>query len=425
MILDVQLTNFKSFKKATVPLGPLTLIVGANGSGKSNFFDALRFLSFIGNGVPIRDAIEGHISAVPSPTTVSGIRGGQKEIVNLGVATDTRIFEMRARMRVNSETVTYFIAVDAANYRVVAEELKSSAHPGPYVYSTRPEVGALESDPDSPSIAARYYKETRGLNPKTTFSPHEALLSQFVGRKAASNLNEEVANQVRTELQAVRPLELRPETLREYSRLGNFEIGEHGENFAAAAWLLQAMASGPSQDKESQAQSEVIKGWLSELTPHKIADYMALASPTEDVIFALSEDNYRDEISARSLSDGTLRFAAFAFIVFGARGRRTLAIEEFENGINPARLSLLMRMFEEATRSEPALQVIATTHSPGILNWMSSDTLRDAVAIGWDQSAICSHVVRLRDLKGVEEALKTASIGDLQSEGWIQFAADL
>ena len=426
MLVDVQLKNFKSFTTTTVPLGPLTLLVGANGSGKSNFFDALRFLSFIGSGISIRDAIEGHISAVPSPTTISGIRGGRPEIVNFGAENDAPIFELTAHMRVDSALLTYFIAVNAQTYRVVKEELSSTRHPGPYVYSTQPETGTLVHDPDSPSLSARFYKDTRGLNPKTEFSPNEALLSQFTGRKAASNLNEDVANLVRTELQSLRPLELRPEVLREYSRLGDFEIGEHGENFAAAAWWLDWI-SRDQDDRNNAAreQREAIKGWLSELTPHKIVDYRVLAAPTEDVIFALTEDRYSQPITARSLSDGTLRFAAFAFIVFGAHGRRTLAIEEFENGINPSRLSLLIQMFEAAKESDPELQVIATTHSPGILAWMSPATLQDAVVIGWNRTDVSSHVVRIRELPGFSEALKNATIGELQSEGWLQYAADM
>ncbi len=41
----VSLRNFKSVGACSVELAPLTLIVGRNGSGKSNFLDALRFVS--------------------------------------------------------------------------------------------------------------------------------------------------------------------------------------------------------------------------------------------------------------------------------------------------------------------------------------------------------------------------------------------
>src|SRR3954471_14663506 len=44
-ITRVLLENYKSIARCDVELGPLTFLVGANGSGKSNFLDALRFVA--------------------------------------------------------------------------------------------------------------------------------------------------------------------------------------------------------------------------------------------------------------------------------------------------------------------------------------------------------------------------------------------
>ncbi len=44
MLERLRLTDFKSFVDEEAELAPLTLLVGANASGKSNFLDALRFL---------------------------------------------------------------------------------------------------------------------------------------------------------------------------------------------------------------------------------------------------------------------------------------------------------------------------------------------------------------------------------------------
>ena len=44
MITRVQIKNFRSIAEADVTLGPLTVLVGRNGAGKSNFVDALRFV---------------------------------------------------------------------------------------------------------------------------------------------------------------------------------------------------------------------------------------------------------------------------------------------------------------------------------------------------------------------------------------------
>ena len=44
-IISVSLKNYKSIGSARVRLAPLTLLVGRNGAGKSNFLDALRLVS--------------------------------------------------------------------------------------------------------------------------------------------------------------------------------------------------------------------------------------------------------------------------------------------------------------------------------------------------------------------------------------------
>ena len=44
MITSLRLKNFKNFADETLKLGPFTVIVGANASGKSNIRDAFRFL---------------------------------------------------------------------------------------------------------------------------------------------------------------------------------------------------------------------------------------------------------------------------------------------------------------------------------------------------------------------------------------------
>ena len=47
---SITIKNFKSYKNATLPLSPLTLLIGANASGKSNAIEAFRFLSWVAGG---------------------------------------------------------------------------------------------------------------------------------------------------------------------------------------------------------------------------------------------------------------------------------------------------------------------------------------------------------------------------------------
>ena len=49
------LENFRSYKEATLKLGTLTLLVGANASGKSNLIEGLQMLSWLARGQRLED----------------------------------------------------------------------------------------------------------------------------------------------------------------------------------------------------------------------------------------------------------------------------------------------------------------------------------------------------------------------------------
>lgn len=58
-LVELRMPVFKSLSKASVRLDDLTLLVGRNGSGKSNVLDALAVLAALSSGSNIRDALDG------------------------------------------------------------------------------------------------------------------------------------------------------------------------------------------------------------------------------------------------------------------------------------------------------------------------------------------------------------------------------
>ncbi|CAM5789753.1 AAA family ATPase [Cellulomonas persica] len=456
MLTTLCLRNFKSFGDVSVPFGPFTLIYGSNGVGKSNLLDALRFLLAIGQGRSVRDAIEGHASAAggPTATVMTGIRGGAQNLPRY--AAQTSVFELEVTLdNEQAGKITYTVAVDTSAYKIVREELKAARHSGAYVFSTHPDVAPLKQAPDSPAIAARYYTSSPGRNPSRSFSSHEFIINQFTGRKAETVANERWADVVRRELAALTPLELHPEVLRQYSPLGRFTLGEHGENFAAVTWSLLARAeidqtvtespgrawpniitaarrdgldlndeSLDDETSDARARLAAICSWLAELTPRQIEGIAVEWAPTNEVIFSLFEAPHDRPLNARVLSDGTLRLAALAVALLGENRRETFVIEEIENGVNPARVQLLLRLVETATRPGGGKQVIATTHAPALLDSLSESLRRYTLVLGWDEENETSVVTSLEDLPGLEEAEGTSSLGDLLTEGWVQMAAD-
>jgi len=74
MIQSVTIENFKSFERATLPLAPLTLLIGANASGKSNAIEAMQLLAWLAMGRSPADLLYGVREQEIS------LRGGLKDL---------------------------------------------------------------------------------------------------------------------------------------------------------------------------------------------------------------------------------------------------------------------------------------------------------------------------------------------------------
>src|SRR5689334_8151130 len=57
MITRIEIDGFKSFHEFKLELSPFQVIIGGNGSGKSNLFDALRLLSRLAR-MPVNEAFQ-------------------------------------------------------------------------------------------------------------------------------------------------------------------------------------------------------------------------------------------------------------------------------------------------------------------------------------------------------------------------------
>jgi energy-coupling factor transporter ATP-binding protein EcfA2 len=75
-VTELRLSAFKTHRGVTLPLGPLTLLSGESGSGKSSALQAYEFLARLGSGEPLMKAIEavagGAAACVPAAARPDG-----------------------------------------------------------------------------------------------------------------------------------------------------------------------------------------------------------------------------------------------------------------------------------------------------------------------------------------------------------------
>src|SRR5438132_6197491 len=96
----IRLTSFKSFHGASLPLGAFTLVVGRNGSGKSNALDGLWALTRLASGEDVRDALDGQREG-------PAVRGGAAGCAPFGEST----FSLGCTVRTGEERVRLDVTV--------------------------------------------------------------------------------------------------------------------------------------------------------------------------------------------------------------------------------------------------------------------------------------------------------------------------
>jgi predicted ATPase len=106
MITKLKLKNFKNFKQAEVTFGPVSVLVGANATGKSNVRDALRFLHGIARGYSLAEII-GEKYGEGGQLQWSGIRGGTREACFSGESVFTVAIEMERKESGSRMETTY------------------------------------------------------------------------------------------------------------------------------------------------------------------------------------------------------------------------------------------------------------------------------------------------------------------------------
>ena len=93
--------------------------------------------------------------------------------------------------------------------------------------------------------------------------------------------------------------------------------------------------------------------------------------------------------------------------------------EEIDNGIHPARLHLLLDLIERQT-AKGKIQVVATTHSPDVLNLINDTTFENTVVVYRDEDSADAVIRRVAELPNARELRKSQGLGRLHAGGWME-----
>ena len=392
MITSLRLVDFKNFADETLRVGPFTVIVGANASGKSNIRDAFRFLHGIGRGYTLAEIIGGKYG--PSGQVEwQGIRGGANAIIRFGQPA----FGLDVKLTLGDEDATYSIEVSpeigrTGGSRIQFESLRIAQK---VIYEKR------RSTSEDMRVALG---DGRRFNMKRDRS----VLAQLNESRQAGTIYEDRTRQVIDALQTMNFLELSPDRMREPTSPGANVLGDFGENLST---VLETICADSSRQK-------ILASWLHELTPMDVDGFEFPRDPSGRIHLMIRETN-GNEVSAYSASDGTLRFLAMLAALLGTNSERLYFFEEIDNGIHAARQWLLLELIEKQTKGRK-IQVVTTTHSPDLLTIVNDDTFENTSIVCRLEDADNAIIRPVAELTKSRELRKSQGLGRLLTDGWME-----
>lgn len=371
-IEEVRLTSFKSFKDQVLPLDELTLLVGRNGSGKSNALDGLWTLARLATGEDIRDALDGGREG-------PAVRGGSAGCAPFGQWR----FSLGCTVRTGQDQVRLDLTIQTApEAHVVAESLAAG------------DDTLLSTSPPQPG-SGNIHAEWGAGKQLVSFQSSRLLATQVLSRVPATTEGRRVhlaAAQVISALRAVFVLDPVPHVMRGYVPERDVLLRRDAENLSAAVADLLA-------DPDT---AERLRDGISKLNEQKIKSISSTRSDLGDVMLMLIEPRagHTRPVPATLMSDGSLRFLAILVALLqaptgdpvperlaseDAAGQTTLVVEELENGLHASQASHLIGLVRDEVHRR-RVRAIATTHSPTLLDALTKKEHRSVVVCQRNES---------------------------------------
>jgi len=410
LLTRLEVSGFKNLVDFSVDFGPFTCIAGPNGVGKSNVFDAIRFLSLLADNTIMEAAslVRGGDIDTSDIRDLFLAIGSERDVsfkIAAEMIVEPRVYDDFGRPAEASSTYLRYeieIGYESASHRGMLGRLVLLAESLTYI--TEGEAAARLKFQSN----AAHFRRKVVTNKRRTQSGYisvrraedgqtEILVHQDGGsrgpaqtapaitapRTIVATSNTSVTPTIlaaRREMQRWRFLALEPSAMRKPDRFQTQPfITANGGHIPAALNRLVAEAGQP-EDVYARIATRVAK-----LVP--ITDLEVDIDEVRQLLTLMVSEQGGSKLPAASLSDGTLRFLTLATLVADPLAERLICIEEPENGIHPAKIADMVDLLRDLavdSSSPPGLdnpfrQVIVATHSPVFVQLQDPDDLLFAV----------------------------------------------
>lgn len=339
LIRRVVIHNYKSIAQCDVTLGRFNVLVGRNGSGKSNFLDALQFVAQALSPGSLSHALES--------------RGGMANVLRRGMKTgDNFRIELQVQWSRSQADYVIQIAKQPHGAFVVDEErldYRTSEKGIPlfkrFIRNREKLSDSGDSDVDISSIS----KESLYL----PFASIQYVVYGYV-REALASLS--IYNPIPSPMR-------RPHLI------------ESGTTLKESGSNLTSVVSRLSRERP-KTLARIIE-YLAQIVPGLVTVQPLEIGGYEILEFRLQVpgESQPRTFQSQNMSDGTLRslavlVAALQFLE-SPDSSHVIGIEEPEAAIHPSAMAVLLDALREASVNT---QILITTHSPDLVDGVDLDT---------------------------------------------------
>jgi len=405
VLTQLELRNFKSYRSGTLQLGRLTVLIGANASGKSNVIEALRLLARIAEGERLS------LLGGSYKQDKSIFRGG---VENLGYR-GARDFGISC---ITTETGWKNLSIDLnigedGDLQVVREKITGSHSTVPLYEITSAPQGA------GSDVFVTYNNFARGgKKPNIVCSSHMAIFTQLLSDirfRPENPKSREIIPQVTGKyvrwLSSIVFLEPEPSLMRSYGHKTDQVLMEHGENLSGVIYNL---CLKPGLKKS-------VLEFVQSLPEQDIEDINFIETPRDEVILQLTETfgGTSTTYDASILSDGTLRVLSIAAAMLSAPEQSLVVIEEIDNGVHPSRAAELLERISNIAKARD-LRVLISSHNPALLDALPDEAIPETVFCYRSPQDGSSQLIQLQDIPDYPELIAQGSVGHLMTRGLLE-----
>lgn len=377
MLERIKIRNFKSFAEAELRLRPLTVMIGANASGKTNFIEAIGLLAWMAGGQPLT-----HVHNAIRDGELQ-LRGAPQRLTRFG----------------NEQPIGF--DVDAVGLRLELDVALTGPKPGVEFERLHRLTG------DTPLI----YELPRGADKyRLPVGPIENEIGVDADRPLFVHALPEIIGGLHLRRLAValaRTLVFRPspEAMRGYADSDDRLLRSDAANLSGVLWNVYEKHGDEILEFARMLPEQNIRAM----------DFIRVPGRSDVMVKLLEsfggQDNWQE---AAVLSDGTLRALAIGTALFS--GSRLLIIEDIDDGVHPSRVRGLLDLLRRHARDEDR-RILVTTHNPALLDALADEELAHVVACYRDPEQGDSRLIELGDLHEFPALMAQGTLGELVTKG--------